>query len=560
METSTSVQTGPSRSGAETALRDAAAAVLGVAPMKSRTGTVFAAGFGREDWEGRPGAWNVKAAAEAVSKCYSLPCDPSKAMAVSLRLGSLLGSRPAPTAEAVVSAFGIAIAWMHLRPGHTGDLAALAREGGFAEIGRALVDEVSLSPALLAEMGAATARSSIVAVGSAAQVAQVEAALPELRRLLQSLYSRPHHPAWPALMVVLLSLQALKEAGSGKPEGSLGAVRSLFSDPASAPIEALRSAAAALSADLDHRTRASVVARMIDDIALCIVQATVLSGRSLAEFGRDMLAQEDLPASPFGTVASAADLFWPAPDEDALGAADEPVWLRLFDGDQAATAEWHRVTVEEDFAADLLCLCGRPDLAGAVALRADPLFSRTVHVVGRGLEAQLVAPAGMAVVERRLLAGRGRFSYSVEIVDLYAAPGEPAAVVEALLLRSVEEATSTDLPRLSETHSGTAIDVRCSTSPEIAPSDLGRAFPRLSADGMQIRRNSVREADELVSSRRRTAAALAAEIKAAQPSRLRAQPADVAPAPARPSARSSAPSRRRLRPASHPWPGRATDG
>ena len=106
METSTSVQTGPSRSGAETALRDAAAAVLGVAPMKSRTGTVFAAGFGREDWEGRPGAWNVKAAAEAVSKCYSLPCDPSKAMAVSLRLGSLLGSRPAPTAEAVVSAFG----------------------------------------------------------------------------------------------------------------------------------------------------------------------------------------------------------------------------------------------------------------------------------------------------------------------------------------------------------------------------------------------------------------------------------------------------------------------
>lgn len=557
METSTSVQTGPSRSGAETALRDAAAALLGVAPMKSRIGTVFAAGFGREDWEGRPGDWDAKAAAEAVSKCYSLPCDPSKAMAVSLRLGSLLGSRPVPSAEAVAAAFGIAHGWMHLRPGHAGDLAALAREGGFAEIGRALVDEVSLSPALLARMGASTAQSSIAAVGTEAQVSQVEAALPELARILEALYSRPHHPAWPALTVVLLSLQSLKEARSGNPEGPMGAVRALFADPASAAPEALRSAAAALSADLDHRGRASVVARMIEDVALCIVQATVLSGRSIADFGRDLLAQEDLPASPFGTVASAADPFWPAPDEDALGAADEPVWLRLVDGDHAAAAEWHRVTVEEDYAADLLCLCGRPDLAGAVALRADPLFSRTVHVVGRGLDAHLVVPAGMAVVERSLVAGRGRFSYSVEIVGLHAAPGEPAAAVEALLLRSVEEATSTDLPRLSEAHSGTAIDVRCTISPELAQTDLGRAFSRLSAEGVQIRRNSVREADELVSSRRGTAAALAAEIKAAQPSRARAPASEAAPAPVRPAAPAQ---RRRLRPPPHPWPGRATDG
>ena len=176
--------------------------------------------------------------------------------------------------------------------------------------------------------------------------------------------------------------------------------------------------------------------------------------------------------------------------------------------------------------------------------------------MGRGLEAQLVAPAGMAVVERRLLAGRGRFSYSVEIVDLYVAPGEPAAVVEALLLRSVEEATSTDLPRLSETHSGTAIDVRCSTSPSLALTGLDRTFARLSADGVSIRRNSVREAEELVSSRRRTAAALASEIKAAQTPRLRTVPADGNPAPARPLVPSS---RRRLTPSLRPRPGRATD-
>lgn len=557
METSTNVETGPSRSVAETALRDATAAVLGVAPMKSRMGMVFAAGFGREDWEGHPGAWNVKAAAEAVSKCYSLPCDPSKAMAVSLRLGSLLGSRPTPSAEAVASAFGIAIGWMNLRPGHAGDLAALAREGGFAEIGRAFVDEVSLSPALLAEMGAATARTSIATVGSKAQVAQVEAALPELKRFLQSLYSRPHHPAWPALIVVLLSLQALKEAGAGNPESCLGAVRTLFSDPVSASNEALRSAAAALSADLDHRMRASVIARMVEDIALCIVQATVLSGRALPEFGQDMLALDDLPASPFGTVASAADLFWPAPDEDALGGADEPGWLRLFDGDHASSSEWHRVTIEEDFAADLLCLCGRSDLAGAVSLRADPLFSRTVHVVGRGLEVQLVALAGMAVVERRLVAGRGRFAYSVEIVGLHVGPGEPAAVVETLLLRSVEEATSTDLPRLAEAHSGTAIDLRCTTSPELASTSLGRVFPRLSADGVSIRRNSARDAEELASSRRRAAATLASEIKAAHAPRLRMPVPNAVPS----LAKTFPPSTRRGLPSSiHPRPGRATDG
>ncbi|MFC6048763.1 hypothetical protein ACFPYM_13100, partial [Methylobacterium hispanicum] len=158
METSTSIQTGPSREGAETALREAAAAVLGMAPMKSRIDRVFAAGFGREDWEANPGTWNVQAAAEAVSKCYSLPCDPSKAMAVSLRLGAVLGSRPAPSEDDVAAAFGISRGWMPLRPGHAGDLVALAREGGFAELGRALVDEVSMSPALLSDMGVDMAR------------------------------------------------------------------------------------------------------------------------------------------------------------------------------------------------------------------------------------------------------------------------------------------------------------------------------------------------------------------------------------------------------------------
>ncbi|GJD89378.1 hypothetical protein BHAOGJBA_2905 [Methylobacterium hispanicum] len=545
METSTSIQTGPSREGAETALREAAAAVLGMAPMKSRIDRVFAAGFGREDWEANPGTWNVQAAAEAVSKCYSLPCDPSKAMAVSLRLGAVLGSRPAPSEDDVAAAFGISRGWMPLRPGHAGDLVALAREGGFAELGRALVDEVSMSPALLSDMGVDMARGAIAAAGTPEQVALVAAALPELRRVLHGLFSRPRHPAWPALTVVLLSLQALRAAPDDGPEGALGAVKTLFSAETAASPEALRSAAAALSADLDHRGRAAVVARMIEEIALCIVQATVLSGADLGKFGREMLAREDLPASPFGLISSTADLFWPAPDEDALGAADEPGWHKLVDGERVPRTEWHRVTVEEDAAADLLCLCGRPDLAGAVTLRADPLFARTVHIVGRGLEAHLVAPAGMAVVERRLVAGRGRFSYAVEIVGLHLVPGETGAAVEALLARSVEDATATDLPRLADAHSGTAIDIRCTVSPLLASTELGRVFSRLSADGVSIRKNSIRETEDLVLSRRRAAAALAGEIKSARAPQSKAMPAPAASGPGRPPKPSL---RRRFRP------------
>lgn len=52
----------------------------------------------------------------------------------------------------------------------------------------------------------------------------------------------------------------------------------------------------------------------------------------------------------------------------------------------APVVEWHRITTEEDAAADMLFRCGRRDLSNGVSLQAGDLASDTAHVVARGTD------------------------------------------------------------------------------------------------------------------------------------------------------------------------------
>jgi hypothetical protein len=266
---------------------------------------------------------------------------------------------------------------------------------------------------------------------------------------------------------------------------------------------------------------------MLDDVARCILQATVLSGRGLEAFGRDLLAETDLPASPFARVPSSPDLFWPLPPEDAIGAAGEPEWRGLTDPDRPAApvVEWHRITTEEDAAADMLFRCGRRDLSNGVSLQAGDLASDTAHVVARGTDPRLLVQVGIVLVRRRLRAGRGRFVYEVEMTAVGLGAGETAYGVENMLLRSVEEATLHDLPLLVEAHSGSHLDIRCTVSPSAAATSerLARIFPGLSAADIDLPRHAVRQIEEFVAARR-TAVVAAARSDAPPRPPLAVQP------------------------------------
>lgn len=526
MQTSSNGSTVLDRSAAEAALREAATELFGTAPMRSRIGEVFSAGFGRDDWESARGPWNPSAAAAAVARCYARPGDPSKSMAVALRIETLLGSRPVPSEASTRIVVDLAAGWMDVLSSRIGDVAALTRDPAFAEIGRALADEAFLAPDLLADGTVETARSSIAAVGSPAQVAAVTDALPELRRIVGELFRRPRHPGWPAFAAVLLSLQAFKVDAARLGEEPLVAFRDKLLD-AGSDVGAL-TAAASMLGGLGHRPRAALVSGMLDDVARCILQATVLSGRGLDAFGRDLLTETDLPASPFARVPSSPDLFWPLPPEDAIGAAGEPEWRGLTDPDRPAApvVEWHRITTEEDAAADMLFRCGRRDLSNGVSLQAGDLASDTAHVVARGTDPRLLVPVGIVLVRRRLVAGRGRFVYEVEMTAVGMGAGETPYGVENMLLRSVEEATLHDLPLLVEAHSGSHLDIRCTVSPSLAATSerLARIFPGLSANDIDLPRHAVRQIDEFVAARRAAVVAAARSDAPPRPS-LAVQPA-----------------------------------
>lgn len=510
MQTSSTASPHYDRRDAEGVLREVATELVGTAPMRSRIGEVFSAGFGRDDWETSPGPWNAAAAAQAVARCYARPCDPSKAMAVALKVEAALGVRPAPSEDASRTILALSAGWMDALSSRTRDVAALARDPAFAEIGRALADEAELAPDLLADATVETARESIASVGTPKQVAAVSAALPELRGIVGSLFRRPHHPGWPGLAAVLLSLQAFKVDAADRPDDPLVALKDRLLDVHS-DRGALAEAAAMLGT-LEHRARAAVVSGMIDDVARLILQATVLSGRSLDAFGEQLLSEPDLPASCFARVQSAPDLFWPLPADDALGGAAEPGWKGLPNPGRsnAPLVEWHRVTTEEDAAADLLFRCGRRDLADRVSLQAGDLASDTAHVVARGTDPRLLVPAGIALVRRRLVAGRGRFVYEVQIQVACFGAGEATFGIENMLLRSVEEATLQDLPHLVGTHSGTHIDIRCTVSgPAAASSErIARIFPGFSTADIDLPKHDVRRIEAYVEERR--AAALSA--------------------------------------------------
>jgi hypothetical protein len=526
LQTSSNGSTVLDRSAAEAALREAATELFGTAPMRSRIGEVFSAGFGRDDWESARGPWNPSAAAAAVARCYARPGDPSKSMAVAIRIETLLGSRPVPSEASTRIVVDLAAGWMDVLSSRIGDVAALTRDPAFAEIGRALADEAFLAPDLLADGTVETARSSIAAVGSPAQVAAVTDALPELRRIVGELFRRPRHPGWPAFAAVLLSLQAFKVDAARLGEEPLVAFRDKLLD-AGSDVGAL-TAAASMLGGLGHRPRAALVSGMLDDVARCILQATVLSGRGLDAFGRDLLAETDLPASPFARVPSSPDLFWPLPPEDAIGAAGEPEWRGLTDPDRPAApvVEWHRITTEEDAAADMLFRCGRRDLSNGVSLQAGDLASDTAHVVARGTDPRLLVPVGIVLVRRRLVAGRGRFVYEVEMTAVGMGAGETPYGVENMLLRSVEEATLHDLPLLVEAHSGSHLDIRCTVSPSLAATSerLARIFPGLSANDIDLPRHAVRQIDEFVAARRAAVVAAARSDAPPRPS-LAVQPA-----------------------------------
>lgn len=498
------------RRAAEGVLREVATELVGTAPMRSRIGEVFAAGFGRDDWETSPGPWNAAAAAQAVARCYARPCDPSKSMAVALKVEAALGVRPIPSDEASSTILTLSTGWMDVLSSRTRDVAVLARDPAFSEIGRALADEAELAPDLLADATVETARRSIAAVGTAKQVATVSEALPELRRIVGSLFRRPRHPGWPGLAAVLLSLQAFKADAAEREGDPVVRLRDRLLDVHSDG--AALADAAAMLGTLEHRARAAVVSGMLDDVARCILQATVLSGRGLEAFGERLLAEADLPASSFARVQASPDLFWPLPADDALGGAGEPDWKGLPNPDRSKgpVVEWHRVTTEEDAAAELLFSCGRRDLADRVSLQAGDLASDTAHVVARGTDPRLLVPAGIALVRRRLVAGRGRFILEVQIQAAGFGAGEPPFGIENMLLRSVEEATLRDLPHLVETHSGTHIDIRCTVSSTVAASSerIARIFPDFSASDIDLPKYDMRRIEAFVAERR--AAGLAA--------------------------------------------------
>jgi hypothetical protein len=492
------------RRAAEGVLRDVATELVGTAPMKSRIGEVFSAGFGREDWETAPGPWNAAAAAQAVARCYARPCDPSKSMAVALKVEAALGVRPAPSDEATRTILALSTGWMDVLSSRTRDVSALARDPAFSEIGRALADEAELAPDLMADATVETARQSIASVGTPKQVAAVSAALPELRRIVVSLFRRPRHPGWPGLAAVLLSLQAFKADAEERDDDPLIALRDRLLDVHSD--RAALAAAAAMLGTMEHRARAAAVSGMLDDVARCILQSTVLSGRGLEAFGEQLLSEPDLPASGFARIQSSPDLFWPLPADDALGGAGEPGWKGLPNPGRANAPllEWHRVTTEEDAAADLLFRCGRRALADRVSLQADDLASDTAHVVARGTDPRLLAPAGIALVRRRLVAGRGRFVYEVQIQAVGLGAGEAAFGIENMLLRSIEEATARDLPNLVETHSGTLIDIRCTVSAAAAATSerIARLFPDFSKAGIDLPPHDARRIEEFAAERR----------------------------------------------------------
>lgn len=504
------------RTAAESALRDVATEIVGTAPMRSRIGDVFAAGFGRDDWETNPGPWNARAASEAIGRCYARPCDPSKSMAVALKVEAVLGVRPSPSEGASRTVLALSAGWMDALSSRTRDVSLLARDPAFAEIGRALADEADLAPDLLADATVETARESISTVGTPKQVAAVLAALPELRRIVGALFRRPRHPGWPGLAAVLLSLQAFKAGAGDQDDDPLLVLRDRLLD-AHSDAAALAAAASGLGT-LEHRARAALVAGMLDDVARCILQATILSGRSLETFGEQLLSETDLPGSSFARVSASPDLFWPLPGDDAIGGAAEPSWKTLPNPDRpnAAVLEWHRVTTEEDAAADLLFRYGQRDLADRVSLHAGDLASETAHVVARGTDPRLLAPAGVALVRRRLLAGRGRFVYEVQIQVVCIGDGESAFGIEDMLLRSVEEATLRDLPHLVETHSGTHIDIRCTVSPAAAASSerIARIFPSFSRADIDLPKHPARLVEEFVADRR---ASMLSELRSDAP-------------------------------------------
>lgn len=509
MQTSSTASPIYDRQAAEGVLRDVATELVGTAPMRSRIGDVFSAGFGRDAWETASGPWDAAAAAEAVARCYARPVDPSKSMAVALRVEAALGVRPTPSDEASRTILALSAGWMDALSSRTRDVAALARDPAFSEMGRALADEAELAPDRLADDTVETARRSIATVGTPRQVAAVTAALPELRRIVCALFRRPRHPGWPGLAAVLLSLQAFKADAGEREDDPLIAFRDSLLDVHSD--RAALAAAAAKLGTLEHRARAAVVSGMLDDVARCILQATTLSGRDLGAFGEQLLSETDLPGSSFARVQASPDLFWPLPSDEALGGAGEPGWKGLANPDQANAPilEWHRVTTEEDAAADLLFRCGHRDLADRVSLQADDLASDTAHVVARGTDPRLLVPAGIALVRRRLVAGRGRFGYEVRIQAVGFGVGETTFGIENMLLRSVEEATLLDLAHLVDAHSGTLIDIRCTASAAAAASSerIGRLFPAFSRVGIDLPKHDKGRIEAFVAERRSTALA-----------------------------------------------------
>nr|WP_049961930.1 hypothetical protein [Methylobacterium sp. B34] len=221
------------------------------------------------------------------------------------RIEAALGVRPTPSDEASRTILSFSTGWMDVLTNRTRDISVLARDPAFSEIGRALADVAELAPDLMADATVETARASIASVGTPKQVEAVSAALPELWRIVVSLFRRPRHPGWPGLAAVLLSLQAFKADAEEREDDPLVVLTDRLLDVHS-DREAFAAAAGMLGA-LEHRARAAVVSGMLDDVARCILQSTVLSGRGLESFGEQLLSEANLHGVGAGREARLRD-------------------------------------------------------------------------------------------------------------------------------------------------------------------------------------------------------------------------------------------------------------
>ncbi|MGY3582468.1 hypothetical protein ACVIGB_000607 [Bradyrhizobium sp. USDA 4341] len=342
------------------------------------------------------------------------------------------------------------------------DVPTMCRRGGFASLVASTIESAGTEPQRFLARNAESVLRAISYLDNEADRDVARSHVEPVMTTLTALAGRPCHPAWPGLVLPTLSLVSKpvvlntlhevrtrqwteKDVSRILVGGAFGflpdAGKQTHEDSVSVVCKALSDQGAADRLSMEEAV-ASTIGVAILEMRLGYLRAN-LEPPNLQDV-------QDLPASPVNLSARIQLSEDGAPTTTDLGTMGSG-WRELQDGDRKIDAVWHRVITHADAAKNILA-----EIEPIRALMGPPLDnlstgsvqSRTMHVVGYGVNCDAVIPAGAVVVDRWLKVEEQSIDCSVVIEDMTAGPDEnPPAIIEALMC-SVHDVSEADVSRL----------------------------------------------------------------------------------------------------------------